>query len=222
MLSTIEINPARPPVGTVILMHGLGADGNDFVPVVSELAITKEIPLRFVFPNAPLKPVTVNNGYIMSAWFDIKGFDSLHSADLAGIQESVLEIQTLIAHEENLGVPADKIILAGFSQGAVIALSTGLFLKKRLAGILALSGYLPATEASIKEAATVNKQTPIFVGHGTNDNIVPYFLGKDTAEKLTRCGLDATFHSYNMGHSVSPTEINDISAWLKKIFVESE
>jgi phospholipase/carboxylesterase len=222
MLSTIEINPAKPPVGTVILMHGLGADGNDFVPIVSELAVTKEIPLRFVFPNAALKPVTINNGYIMPAWFDITGFDSLHSADVKGIQESVGQIEALIEHEEKLGVAADKIILAGFSQGAVIALSTGLFFKKRLAGILALSGYLPATESIIKEGAQGNQQTPIFIGHGSNDNVVPYFLGKDAYDKLNNGGFNVTFHSYAMGHSVNHAEIQDISSWLHKIFIASE
>lgn len=222
MLSTIEINPAKPPIGTVILMHGLGADGNDFVPIVSELQLPKEIPLRFIFPNAPLKPVTINNGYIMPAWYDITGMESSKTMDMKGIKESTSQIEALIAHEEKLGTPADKIILAGFSQGAVIALSTGLFFSKRLAGMIALSGYLPFSETELQQSAGLNQQTPIFIGHGTDDRVVPYFLGKEAYDKLTKNGFAATFHSYTMGHSVNAAEIHDLSERLRKIYSGSE
>lgn len=219
LLSTIEINPAQPAIGTVILLHGLGADGNDFTSVVPELALPAHMPLRFVFPNAPIRAVTINNGYRMPAWYDINSLEIDKRADFNGIATSVKQIEKLIAHEEKSGIPCNKIVLAGFSQGAVIALRTGLNFPQPLAGILALSGYLPTSDINLAETSRANLATPIFVGHGTEDRVVPHFLGQAAYDFLKQSGYAATFHSYPMTHSVSPQEIQDISAWLQKIFM---
>jgi phospholipase/carboxylesterase len=218
LLSTIEINPNQTPIGTVILLHGLGADGNDFAPVVPELLLPDTIPLRFIFPNAPIKAITMNNGYRMPAWYDITSIDIHKRADVGGITESVKQIEKLIAHEEKRGIPCNKIVLAGFSQGAVIALRTGLNFPQPLAGILALSGYLPNNDIDLRETSRANLATPIFIGHGTQDGIVPYALGQAAYEFLKKSGYAASLHTYPMAHSVNEKEIQDISAWLQNIF----
>lgn len=216
-LPSIEINPSRSPVGTIIWLHGLGADGNDFVPMVSELNIPENLPLRFVFPNAPVIPVTINNGYQMRAWYDIVSMNVDQHADQKGIDASVNQLQQLIAHEKNNGIPSEKIVLAGFSQGAVIALTTGLTLTERLGGILALSGYLPHAE-QITQTATANHATPIFLAHGTEDTVVPYALGKLIHSVLQKQGFAVSWHSYTMPHSVCGQEIQDIQKWLIDIY----
>jgi phospholipase/carboxylesterase len=215
LLPSIEINPSISPIGTVILLHGLGADGNDFAPMVSELHLPSTIPLRFVFPNAPLKPVTINNGYIMPAWYDITSMDINQRTDMNGATESVAALKKLIERENSLGIPTEKIVLAGFSQGAVIALMTGLSFSQKLAGILALSGYLPS---STPEPLSANHDTPIFVAHGTQDPIIPYTVGLTCFDQLQRFGFTATWHSYQMAHSVCEKEIRDIAAWLCEVF----
>ena len=215
LLSYIEINPATPAIGTVILLHGLGADGNDFVPVVPELRLPAKLPLRFVFPNAPQQAVTINNGYIMPAWYDITSMDINQRTDKSGMAASISELEKFIAHEESLGIPADKIILAGFSQGAVIALLTGLNFPRRLAGILAMSGYLPDSAPALNAA---NQATPIFMAHGRQDTVVPYPAGLASYDALHQLGVAASWHSYQMAHSVSEKEIQDIAAWLCGIF----
>lgn len=217
-LDCIEINPPIKEIGSVIWLHGLGADGTDFVPIVSELNLPSELPLRFVFPHAPQRPVTINNGYVMRAWFDIYSINSLHRIDQEGIQQSVAHLETLIENELNRGIPSDKIILAGFSQGAVIALTTGLRYTKSLAGVLALSGYLPNAEKVFSEASAKNYTTPIFVAHGTADTIVPYVLGQQTYELLLRNKYRVNWHSYDMPHSVCEEEIGDIAEWLRIIY----
>lgn len=217
-LTSIEVNPSTQAKGSIIWLHGLGADGNDFAPLIPELRLPSSLPLRFVFPNAPLRPVTINNGYVMPAWYDIVSMNINEHADQAGITISTEQINQLIEHEETLGIPADKIILAGFSQGAVIALTAGLRYPKRLGGLLGLSGYLPYADKLLSEKNTVNKTTPIFIAHGTEDTVVPIFLGHSAFIALEKAGYTATWNSYPMGHSVCPREINDISAWLQKCF----
>jgi phospholipase/carboxylesterase len=218
LLPRIELNPARPAIGSVIVLHGLGADGNDFVPIVSEMHLPEDMPLRFVFPNAPLMRVTVNNGYQMSAWYDILSANIIQRTDQNGINNSVKKILQLIAHEEEQGIPADKIVLAGFSQGAVIALTTGLQVTKPLAGILALSGYLPFADQVIAQSAPFAKNIPILMAHGTQDPVVPYAMGQIAYDTLKKAGFAASWQSYPMGHSVCGDEIADISNWLKVIY----
>jgi phospholipase/carboxylesterase len=218
MLSTIEINPSEKPIGTVILLHGLGADGNDFVSIVAELEIITHLPLRFVFPNAPKRAITINNGYVMPAWYDIVSMEMNQRADRKGIDESVKQIQQIIEHEKTLGISEDKIIMAGFSQGAVIAMVTGIFHLQKLKGILALSGYLPYTTTDLQQAPAANHQTPIFLGHGMQDNVVPFIFGRGSYEVLKKSGFNVAWHDYPMGHSVSAREIEDIARWLKELY----
>lgn len=219
-LETIELNPTNKATASVIWLHGLGADGNDFTPIIPELNLPNNLSIRFIFPNAPMQPVTINNGYIMRAWYDIVSLESTKHADEEGIKKSVHELGRLIEREENLGIPSERIILAGFSQGAVIALSTGLTYHKRLAGILALSGYLPFSEKIMATKTLENKNTPIFLAHGTGDNVVPYFLGEATRDILQKNGLAVAWHSYRMAHSVCMEEIQDIGKWIKETLLK--
>lgn len=215
----IEINPPGPVKKSIIWLHGLGADGNDFVPVVNALQLPANAGIRFVFPHAPVIPVTLNQGYKMRAWYDINGLsieENLdHRVDADGIHASIDRINRLIAHEETLGTPTNQIILAGFSQGAVIALTCGLRHAKPLGGILALSGYLPLAEPLFQTAPIANKAVPIFMAHGTEDTIVPYSSGEIAYKLLKREGYHVEWHSYPMPHSVSPAEIKDISQWIQ-------
>lgn len=218
-ISCIEINPKQSAIGSVIWLHGLGADGNDFVPIVPELNLGDNFPIRFIFPNAPLMPVSVNNGYVMPAWFDIYSMSIDQRIDVEGMQRSVKLLEQLIEKEIKLGTPADKIILAGFSQGAVIALTTGLQYAKKLAGIIALSGYLPFAEKLLSSKASKDNQTtPIFIGHGTDDPIVPIVLGETIGAILKKYNYPVSWHNYSMAHSVCMEEIQDIGNWIKKCF----
>lgn len=213
-LPSIEINPPVSARASVIWLHGLGADGNDFVPLVPELQLPNTLNIRFVFPHAPIKPVTINNGYEMRAWYDITALSAAGIIDQAGITDSVQQIERLIAREEALGISSDRIILAGFSQGAVIALTTMLTISKRLCGVIALSGYLPNAQELLKENP-VNQQTPIFMAHGTEDNIVPYALGKAAYVALKEKNDNVKWHSYPMPHSVCNEEVRDLSQWIQ-------
>lgn len=218
LLPCIELNPKTTPLGSVIWLHGLGADGHDFVPIVSELKLPDTLPLRFVFPHAPLMPVTINGGYVMRAWYDIISTTIERHADQAGIEASTAKVRALIAHEESLGIPTEKIVLAGFSQGAVIALTTALTFPQHLAGILALSGYLPQAENVLQNASAANRATSIFLGHGIADAIVPPALGEQAYHLLEKHEYKVSSHRYDMGHSVCAEEIADIAEWLKEIF----
>lgn len=217
LLSCTEINPEEKAIGSVIWLHGLGADGSDFVPIAKELNLPKNLPLRFIFPDAPLQPVTLNNGYVMRAWYDIYSMALDQKFDHEGIQRSVKLLEHLIQREEELGIPTDKIILAGFSQGAVVALTTGITYSKKLAGIIALSGYLPDAE-KILAKAHANQKTPFFVAHGNEDSVVPFFLGTMIADVLRQHDYPVELHQYAMMHSVCAREIQDIATWIKKIF----
>ena len=219
MLPCIEVASTQSPRASVIWLHGLGADGEDFVPLVPELALPASLGVRFLFPHAPLQPVTVNHGYPMRAWYDIAGIDVGANVDQAGITRSVAAVQELIAAEEAKGVASESIVIAGFSQGAVIALQTGLLYGKRLAGVLALSGYLPPAILSA-DLSPANKKLPIFLAHGTEDSIVPYAYGKAAYTSLQAAGYSVAWHTYSMAHTVCQAEVKDISQWLQLVLKE--
>jgi phospholipase/carboxylesterase len=222
LLSATEINSAIEPIGSIIWLHGLGADGQDFVPIVPELYLPDTLPLRFIFPDAPMMAVTINNGHVMRAWYDIVSMTIDQHADQAGIERSIKQISELIQREEERGIPSNRIILAGFSQGAVIALTAMLTFPKKLAGALALSGYLPHAEKVMNLSTSINFDTPIFLGHGIDDVIVPHFLGEQAYHQLAKLHYPISSHSYPMGHSVCQEEIQDIASWIKNVYKSSE
>lgn len=216
-LETIEIETAPQPSATIVVLHGLGADGNDFVPIANELVLDGVGPVRFVFPHAPEMPVTINNGYRMRAWYDILGTELVRREDEAGLRASVTAIEALLAREKERGMPAHRIVLAGFSQGCAMALMTGLRHRERLGGIVGLSGYLPLAAATEAERSHANALTPVFMAHGQHDNVVPLARGKASRELLQGMGYDVQWHEYPMAHSVCMEEIADMNAWLVKV-----
>ena len=201
---------------TVILLHGLGADGHDFAPIVPELIARDWPPLRFVFPHAPIRPVTINRGMKMRAWYDIKGIDIASKQDETGVLESVAQVEALVANEVARGVPSEHIVLAGFSQGGAIALSAGLRHSTRLAAIVALSTYLPLADKTTAALAPANRDIPIFMAHGSRDPVVPEMLGTISRDWLKAHGYDVEWHSYPMPHSVCPQEIEDLRTFLAR------
>ncbi|MEO8118523.1 MAG: carboxylesterase [Rhodoferax sp.] len=217
LLPRIEIESAPHPTAAVIWLHGLGADGNDFAALVPELDLKPCPPIRFVFPHAPSIPVTLNSGYVMPAWYDIAGADLVSRQDAAGIQKSARALSLLIEHEISRGIPARNIVLAGFSQGCAMALHTGLRFPQRLAGIMALSGYLPLADTFAAERAPVNADTPIFMAHGSMDPVVIPARGEASRDLLSELGYAVQWHSYPMQHSVHPREVADISAFLASV-----
>lgn len=217
LLETIEIESAPNPTAAVIWMHGLGADGNDFVSIVKELDLSGAPGIRFVFPHAPTRPVTINNGFVMRAWYDISFGDlegNTRKADEKGVRESQAQIGQLIARENQRNIPCKNIVLAGFSQGGAIALQTGLRYPEQLAGVMALSTYLPLAESFAQEATPANAKTSVFMAHGTQDPVVPYAMGNASRERLQQAGYAVDWHDYPMPHSVCLEEIADISRWL--------
>ena len=219
-LETIELETANNPTAAVIWMHGLGADGNDFVPIVKELDLAGAPGIRFVFPHAPTRPVTINNGYVMRAWYDISFGDlegKTRRADEKGLRESQAQIGELIAQEQSRGIAVSKIVLAGFSQGGAIALQTGLRHPEKLAGVMALSTYLPLAESFATEASAANKATSVFMVHGTHDPVVPYSMGDNSRKILEQAGYVLEWHDYPMQHSVCLEEVADIGRWLVKV-----
>jgi phospholipase/carboxylesterase len=201
-------------------MHGLGADGNDFVPVVQELDLSGTPDIRFVFPHAPMQAVSINNGYVMRAWYDIKWGDlegRSKQADEKGVRASQAAIGQLIEREVATGIATEKIVLAGFSQGGAVALQTGLRYPKKLAGVMALSTYLPLAESFDNEASPENRRTPVFMAHGTQDGVVPFQMGMRSRDVLVEHGYDLRWREYPMQHSLSIEEIYDIAAWLKGV-----
>ena len=213
-LPTVEQETAATPRYSVIWLHGLGADGNDFAPIVPELVDRAWPALRFVFPHAPVRPVTINNGMSMRAWYDIHAFDALARQDEAGIRTSIAAIEALIAREHKRGVPSERIFLAGFSQGGAIALAAGLRHAETLAGIIALSAYLPLGESLAAERSTANAATPIFWGHGTADPVVVLQRGVDSRDQLQSLGYAVDWHTYPMAHAVCAEEIVDLRGWF--------
>jgi len=219
-LETIEIETGKSPAASVIWLHGLGADGNDFVPIVNELDLTGAPAIRFVFPHAPVRPVTINNGMMMRAWYDVLLGDlegKSRRADEQGVRESQALVNALIEREAGRGIATEKIVIAGFSQGGAVTLQTGLRYPKKLAGMMALSTYLPLPDSLGQEAAPANKQTPIFMAHGVHDGVIPLVMGAGSMTLLTGMGHPVEWHQYPMQHSVCAEEIGDIGAWLRKI-----
>jgi len=220
LLEAVEIETGKNPTAAVIWMHGLGADGNDFVPIVNELELDGMPAIRFVFPHAPMRPVTINNGNVMRAWYDVSLGDlegKSRRADAAGVHESQEQIHALIEREGKRGVAVGKIVLAGFSQGGAVALHTGLRYPDRLAGIMALSTYLPLADSLALEAAAANRATLIFMAHGTFDPVVPLVMGAGSMTYMAGLGYRVEWKQYPMQHSVCAEEIEDIAKWLKRI-----
>jgi len=220
LLETIEVETGKKPSAAVIWMHGLGADANDFVPIVNELGLDGGPAVRFVFPNAPMRPVTINNGYVMRAWYDVS-FGDLEGtgrrADEAGVRESQAQIGALIEREAGRGISNKNILLAGFSQGGAIALHCGLRYPQKLGGVMALSTYLPLAESLPQEGTPENKSVPIFMAHGVFDPVVPLVMGAGSMTFLTGLGYAIDWRQYPMQHSVCAQEIQDIGAWLRKV-----
>ncbi len=222
LLDFLEVSTTDNPAYSVIWMHGLGADGHDFEPVVPYLGLPPSLGVRFIFPHALRRPVTINNGMVMRAWYDITELSSTRTGDDAGINHSESKICELIENEIKRGIPASGIILAGFSQGGAMALHVGLRYPKKLAGIMALSAYLLSPEKLLDEASEANAQTPVFVAHGSQDPVVPFFLGQSAHDKLKQGGWPVEWHQYQIPHSVSQPEIEDIGRWLQARFSEGE
>jgi phospholipase/carboxylesterase len=217
LLQNIEIETAPNPTAAIIWLHGLGADGNDFVPLVRELDLKGLPGIRFVFPHAKTIPVTINGGYVMRAWYDITGAELTRREDESGLRDSQRDVEALIAREKARGIPASKIVLAGFSQGCAMTLQTGLRHPEKLAGMLCLSGYLPLHEKVPHERTEESIDTPIFMAHGRQDHVVPYLRGEQSRDILKDLGYTIDWHAYPMQHSLCFEEVQDISAWLKKV-----
>ncbi len=214
----LELNTGADPKGTIIWMHGLGADCWDFVSIVKELGLPADLPLRFIFPQAPSRPITINNGQVMPGWYDISMAELQRKPDEAGVRQSQASIDALIAREIGRGVAADKIILAGFSQGGAIALQTGLRYRDALGGIMALSTYLTLDDSLAAEATIANANIPIFMAHGTEDQVIPLSLAQSSRAKMAARGYKIEWHEYPMPHSVCMEEIEDIGAWIQARF----
>ena len=217
MLPRFEMESAPSPTAAVILLHGLGANGHDFAGLVPELDLTGCRAIRFVFPHAPSIPVTANAGYSMPAWYDIAGTDLVSDQDAVGIQRSELAILALIAHEMTRGIASENIVLAGFSQGAAMTLHTALRLPFALAGIMALSGYLPLADRLHLERSHANNVTPIFMAHGAQDTVVIPKRGEEARDALLALGYPVQWHSYETEHNVIPEEVEDMSAFLRQV-----
>ena len=217
-LEQVEVTLGTEPRGTVIWMHGLGADGWDFVPIVKELPLPEGLSLRFIFPHAPVRAVTINNGNRMRAWYDIAMTDIARLPDERGIRESQAQVNDLIAREEARGMSAEKIVLAGFSQGGAIALQAGLRHPKKLAGVMALSTYLTLGDSLAAEGTSANRDTPILMAHGTQDPVVPLKLAVSSRDKLVELGWKVEWREYAMPHSVCAEEVEEIAGWLADRF----
>ena len=213
---TVEVTIGQTPIGSVIWLHGLGADGHDFEPIVPELGLPSDLSLRFVFPHAPLRPVTVNGGMAMRAWFDILSFDAEGRADAAGVLESVALLDALVDREIERGIDASRIVIAGFSQGGAIAIHAALQAEHDLAGLMALSTYMALPDYS--ERATSSRDLPIFMAHGSGDPVLPMQWGRASADRLIGAGYNVDWHEYPMAHAVCAQEISDISRWLRAIY----
>jgi phospholipase/carboxylesterase len=214
LLEAIEISPAGAVLASIIWLHGLGADGHDFEPLIPELGVVEQLGVRVVLPHAPRMPVTINGGMVMPAWYDIAGVDFRQAEDARGIRTSSRRLAALIEREIARGIPPERIVLAGFSQGGAIALHTGLRYPERLAGILALSTYLPLAQDLPDERAAANAGIPIMQAHGEQDTVVPLALAVASRDRLQALGYRVDWHTYHMPHAVSPAEIEDIRDWL--------
>jgi phospholipase/carboxylesterase len=219
---TIELHPPETPRATIVVLHGLGADGTDFLSLPDEMRLGAIGPLRWVFPRAPMRPVTLNNGHVMRAWYDILGGSDPRDPlgkreDEAGLRESFAGVHALLDREVARGVPAERIVLAGFSQGCAITLGAGLRYGQRLAGLAGLSGYVPLAEHTAAERHAANAVTPVFLGHGSRDGIVPPARGRAARDALQAWGQPVHWHEYPMEHSVCLEEVRDLEAWLQHV-----
>ncbi|HEY5613223.1 MAG TPA: carboxylesterase [Lysobacter sp.] len=216
LLETVEHETGPSPTWTVLWLHGLGADGNDFVPLVPELLRRDWPAIRFVFPHAPVRAVTINNGVRMRAWYDIRDFDFASRADEAGVRESIVQVEALIAREVARGVPASRVLLAGFSQGGAIALAVGLGRESPLAGLIALSSYLPMADELARGMPAAAATQPLFMAHGQFDPVVPYTAGEMSAARLRVLGFQVDWHAYPMAHQVCAEQIRDLGDWMSR------
>ena len=214
LLECVEREPSTPARSSIIWLHGLGADGHDFEPIVPELGLAEDLAVRFIFPHAPERAVTINGGVVMRAWYDILGLDIRRDEDIEGLRTSETQVRTLVEREVSRGVSEERIVLAGFSQGGAIALQAGVRHPRRLAGIMALSTYLTLPEQLESEADPANGDCPIFMAHGTHDPVVPYEGGQLSRQALEAQGYEIEWREYPMQHSVCAEEIADISSWL--------
>lgn len=215
-LDNLQIETRSNPDSAIIWLHGLGADGNDFAPIVAELKLPESLAIRFIFPHAPVRPISINQGLEMPGWYDITSNDIVNGEDEAGIRETSDIIAEICQQQENFGITSDRIIIAGFSQGGAIALHCGLRYPRPLAGIMALSTYLPLPSALAQEASDDNRQVDIFMAHGTQDTVVATKFGHQSYQQIKTAGYAAHWHEYVMPHSVCAEEIGDIGLWIKK------
>ena len=211
------VQTGSSPAASVIWLHGLGADGHDFAPIVPQLALPGDIGIRFIFPHAPAQPVTINNGYVMPAWYDVISIDLRQTQDREGIVQSQQRVVQLIENEIANGISADRIVLAGFSQGGAIALFTALRFTRRLGGIMALSTYLPLADSTEQERSEANGDIPIMMAHGVHDQTIPLQAGLESKDLLGHLGYKVSWHTYPMEHSVCTEEVQDISGWLTSV-----
>lgn len=213
-LNAIELETGEKPDAAVIWLHGLGADGNDFVPIVQQFNLPTDLAIRFIFPNAPIRPITINQGIEMPGWYDITSLSIVDREDVDGIRESSEAIHQICKQQEEQGIDSTRIILAGFSQGGAIALHCGLRYPRPVAGIMALSTYLPQCAATDTSETTINRTVPVFMAHGLQDDVVALSYGKQSCERLQSAGYKVSWHEYPMAHSVCMEEIQDIKNWL--------
>jgi phospholipase/carboxylesterase len=213
----IEIETGPSPTAAIIWLHGLGADGHDFVPIVPELRLPSTPAVRFVFPHAPERPVTLNGGYVMRAWYDIGLTDRGFFQNAEHLREAETIVAAYVARELARGVPEERIVLAGFSQGGNVVLHAGLHHPRRLAGLMVLSAPVPDAAALMAQAVPANRATPVFLAHGTEDTVAPYALGQQLAASLQQAAVPVQWRSYRMPHSVCPEEIADLSTWLRQV-----
>ncbi|MGY4831743.1 alpha/beta hydrolase [Sphaerotilaceae bacterium SBD11-9] len=216
-LDTLEFETGPNPTRSILVLHGLGDSGEGFAPIAEELDLGTLGPVRFVLPHAPERPVTINGGYVMRAWYDILGTDLARREDEAGLRASQAEIEALIARENARGVASSRIVLAGFSQGCAMSLLTGLRYHERLAGLVGLSGYLPLAASTAAERSEANRNVPLFLAHGTQDPVVPLARGAGSRDALAALGYDIEWHQYPMPHSVCVEEIADLNRWLLRV-----
>ncbi len=216
-LEVIETETAPNPTASIIVLHGLGADGNDFVPIAEQLDLSSVGPVRFVFPHGPMRPVTINGGYVMRAWYDILGTDLARREDEAGLRESQAFVEALIANERARGIAANRIVLAGFSQGCAMVFMAGLRHRERLAGLLGMSGYLPLAALTAGERSAANAGVPIFQAHGTTDPVIAFARATASRDALIALGYPVEWHAYPMPHSVCAPEIADMNRWLLRV-----
>lgn len=216
-LQVLEAQTGENPVATILIMHGLGADGRDFVPIAQQMDLSSVGPVRYLFPNAPTIPVTINGGYVMPAWYDILAADLVKREDEAGLRQSQLQIEAIIANEIARGIPASRIVVAGFSQGCAMSLMVGLRHAQTLAGIVGMSGYLPLAATTAVEHTAASLKTPIFLAHGTHDGVVALPRATASRDALVAMGYAVEWHEYAMAHSVCPQEVLDLEDFFKRV-----